>query len=42
MSSRPRIFIGSSVEGLRVAEHIQLGLDYDADCTVWSQGLPAT
>ncbi|XXX76399.1 TIR domain-containing protein [Sorangium sp. So ce134] len=39
MSARQRIFIGSSVEGLRVAEHIQLGLDYDADCTVWSQGV---
>ncbi|WP_437326151.1 TIR domain-containing protein [Sorangium sp. So ce381] len=39
MSTRPRIFIGSSVEGLRVAEHIQLGMDYDADCTVWSQGV---
>ncbi|WP_437975402.1 TIR domain-containing protein [Sorangium sp. So ce295] len=39
MSTRARIFIGSSVEGLRIAEHIQLGLDYDADCTVWSQGV---
>ncbi|WP_437528584.1 TIR domain-containing protein [Sorangium sp. So ce726] len=39
MSTRPRIFIGSSVEGLRVAEHIQLGMDFDADCTVWSQGV---
>lgn len=36
---RPKIFIGSSVEGLIVAEHIQSGLNYVAECTVWNQGL---
>lgn len=34
---RPRIFIGSSTEGLAVAEAIQLGLDDVAECTVWNQ-----
>lgn len=38
-SSRPRIFIGSSVEGLPVAEALQLGLDHDAETTLWSQGV---
>lgn len=36
---RPRLFIGSSTEGLSVAEAIQLGLDHVAECTVWNQGV---
>lgn len=36
---KPRIFIGSSVEGLSIAEHVQLGLDHQAECTLWSQGV---
>lgn len=36
---RPSMFIGSSVEGLHVAEHIQLGLDHNVECTIWDQGL---
>lgn len=39
MPSKPRIFIGSSVEGLKIAEFIQLGLEYYAECTVWHQGV---
>ncbi|MEQ9490889.1 MAG: nucleotide-binding protein [Alphaproteobacteria bacterium] len=35
--SRARIFIGSSVEGLRVANAIHHALDYAAECTVWNQ-----
>ena len=34
---KPRIFIGSSAEGKAIAEQIQLGLDYDAECTIWWQ-----
>ena len=34
----PRLFIGSSTEGLPVAEAIQLGLEQVAECTVWNQG----
>lgn len=36
---RARVFIGSSTEGLPVAEAIQLGLDHVAECTVWNQGV---
>jgi predicted nucleotide-binding protein len=36
---KPRVFIGSSVEEKEIAETIQLILDYDADCTVWHQGV---
>lgn len=36
---RPSVFIGSSVEGLPIAEALQLALQYDADATVWNQGL---
>lgn len=35
--AKPRVFIGSSSEGLEVAEVIQLGLDSVAECTVWTQ-----
>lgn len=36
---RPRVFIGSSMEGLNIANAVQQNLDHDADCTVWTQGV---
>lgn len=38
-SNRPRVFIGSSTEGIGIAEIIQLGLEHIAECTIWSQGV---
>ncbi len=36
---KPRIFIGSSVEALGIAYAVQKGLQYDAEVTVWNQGI---
>lgn len=36
---RPKIFVGSSVEGLSYAETIQLNLQFTADCQLWNQSL---
>jgi len=37
-SNRPRLFIGSSGEGKRLAEAIQLNMDGEIESEVWSQG----
>ncbi|MCH7726625.1 MAG: nucleotide-binding protein, partial [Planctomycetes bacterium] len=37
--TKPRMFIGSSVEGKDIAEMIQLGLEYDVETTIWHQGV---
>jgi predicted nucleotide-binding protein len=37
--TKPTMFIGSSVEGKRVAEQIQESLEYEVESTVWHQGV---
>jgi hypothetical protein len=35
---RASLFIGSSSEGLEIAQALQIGLDYDCEVTIWNQG----
>lgn len=37
MPAKPRVFIGSSTEGIEIAELVQLGLERVAECTLWTQ-----
>lgn len=36
---KPKIFIGSSREGVKIADAIHSNLTYDAECTVWKDGV---
>ncbi|WP_130734276.1 TIR domain-containing protein [Flavobacterium sp. J27] len=36
---RPKVFIGSSTEGLKYANTMQLLLDHQCEVTIWSQGI---
>jgi len=36
---RSRVFIGSSTEGLEIAQAIQEGLEQYAECRIWNQGI---
>jgi steroid delta-isomerase-like uncharacterized protein len=38
-SGRPRVFIASSVEGLPIAEAIEVDLQFFADVSIWEQGV---
>jgi predicted nucleotide-binding protein len=38
-AKRPNVFVGSSTEGLSIAEAIQLNLDHVCETILWSQGV---
>lgn len=37
-SARPHVFVGSSTEGLRIADNLQVLLDYECEVEIWNQG----
>ncbi|NOW92380.1 putative nucleotide-binding protein [Clostridium beijerinckii] len=39
ISNKPKVFIGSSVESLKIAEAIQVNLQYLCHSTNWTQGI---
>jgi predicted nucleotide-binding protein/tetratricopeptide (TPR) repeat protein len=39
MSDKPKVFIGSSVEGLNIAYAVQQNLTHETEVTVWDQGI---
>lgn len=38
MNQKPRLFIGSSVESLEIADAVNLNLDHQAEVTIWRNG----
>jgi predicted nucleotide-binding protein len=38
-AKRPNVFVGSSTEGISIAEAIQVNLDHDCETILWSQGV---
>ncbi len=38
-NEKPRVFIGSSVESIHIANFIHLALEYNSEPTVWNQGI---
>ena len=39
MNIRPRVFIGSSIEGLEIAQALQINLDYVAEVSLWTDNI---
>jgi predicted nucleotide-binding protein len=39
VTTKPKVFIGCSVPGLKVAGALQVLLDHSAECQIWNQGL---